>query len=462
MTAAPSCAEQPLTLASFAVDIRAERQKELRRRRRHAGGELGAVALEGAQPGLVGGSPFSGRHRSGYSRYSSSRRRAQPSDRYTFGYTRLIEDVFSATAGGVILVLFVYLVVFFGVCFFWTLLLGIDGVEDEITSRNFGEAFSALNFIIALIARDWIDGGWRKIIDSVKLYRQMYAAQQKFHNDLHSVFRSQFVELQKILKTAVDIPRELGAQWVELAMESIQISATIQQLLGLYTLRIFLVADAVLDYTDYGLTEYELAWARQLPEASYGVRSRTPSAIVSALLRTLGDTVQGISSRFERPVPSINEAQMQILVRSLDNLNQTAEAVESSKQITEPGLFRKAYAVIIGIYLLVLYPIVIYSSVDIYTLAVGPLVLFLYTLLLLLRWYVGSPFDENPRWVGPDFYGWRRSLYASIFHDEQKEKNWVRHAEYALSLPPDERKHYRIVETDNLAAFRKAMSQQED
>lgn len=449
--------DEPVTI-SFSAFASAARGRRLRRRL--AGTELDiTAAIEGDQPGLVGLSPFSNGQHVGFTRYRSAQRRSEPSDRWTFEFAKLIEDIFSATSGGVFFIMFVYLIIYLLISFFWTLLLSIDGVEMSITGRNFGEAFSPLNFIVALIARDWIDGSWRKIIDGVRLYRKMYAAQQKFHNDIHSVFRSQFIELQKLFRTGVEIDPDLGAQWVAIALESIQLAATTQQLLALYSLRVFLKSDDELDYSEYGLTEDELAWARQLPLASYGVRSDTPSAIVSALLRTLGDTVQGISSKFERPLPSINQAQMRILTGSLDNLNRTAEEVESSRQITEPGLFRKAYVVIIGVYLLVLVPVIIFSSVDIYTVLVGPVVLFLYTLLLLLRGYVGSPFDDDPRWIGPDFYGWRTSLYASIYHDEKKERRWVRKAGVAIAMTPEERADYRIVVTDNLAMFKRAMKQ---
>jgi hypothetical protein len=425
--------------------------------RKHAGADVG-LAVDSASINFVGTSPFGRKSRTEFSTYHDSSRRSFSSDRWTYGFSRNVEDIVSAASGGVFLVLFVVLIIYFSVSGLLTLIFSIDGVNQSITSRNFSASFAILGFIIALITRDWMEGSGKKIIGGIKLYRKFVASIQQFHNDLHSIFRAQFIDLQKVLNSGVDIPERLATQWIALAGESIKISASIQQLLALYSLRIFLEVDNVLDYEGYDITEAELAWARRLPKDSYGHDSTSPIAIVGALLRSLSDTVHGISSPFVQPLPTISQTQVMILNTSLDRLNIAAEEIMANKLITEPAIFRRAYMFIIIVFLGLLVPLDIYSSVDVYTPVVAPLVMFLYTLPLILSWYANNTFSQHPNWTGPDFYEWRRNVYNSIFFDEDKEENWLKRAKWAIfSASAEVRRDFKIVKIDNALLYRRVI-----
>lgn len=361
--------------------------------------------------------------------YVSRERRAALSDRWTFFFTVVVENLFSAIAGGLVWISVVVVFAYFLVSSFWVGIFSISSVEQAITSRNLGEAFAALSFVIAFITSNQITRRIKVITTPIRLYREMVMAIQRLHEDFHAVYRSQVLDFQKKVRLREGQLDEQFVHdmkvWLDLVGDTFRSTATVIQLLNLWALRIFLQVDNVLDYTDFGITELEIHRSIELPKKSYGMLGNDPIDISIALIRKIKQAIQGASTGLSDNTPKPTNAQTNLLQTSLNNLEERVVNVRVNHDVRIPTILNTAENVVLAIFLVVLIPIVIYSAIDIFTLIICPIVLFLYSMTLIFSWYIGSAFEEEPRWIGPDFFKWRRDLYRSIYYDERRETEWI-------------------------------------
>lgn len=355
--------------------------------------------------------------------YFSERKNPRLSDRWTSSSTKFMEDTFNAASGGVILILVLALVFYVFVSFIWTMIFEIESVKESVVSRDFSAAFAPLGFIIALITRDWIDGSGKKIVQPLRSLHKYLFTMKSLDKVLYSVYRSKILELHKLMTSEdriVDL-RDLWF-WIRAVHDSIGTNTTLLQGLALHSVRIFKKVDKKIDFEIYGITKEEISYfENHLP-----IRNGKSPGIQNALnisymiLSRLYSSIFAISSGTTESMPKMDSTQRQALNEKLDDLSNSLYEIEQSKDIWEPTLFRYSYASILFVFLGFLLQVDIYSNVDIYMLLVAPLVTILYTLPLIFAYYVGSPFDEYPRWLGPDFDQWRDDTYQILKHNETR------------------------------------------
>lgn len=388
---------------------------------------------------IYGESPFlNDENGKRYSGYSSAYRRKMISDRWTFFFTIPIENLFSAISGGLMWILVVLFLFFFLVCGFWTAVLSIPDVSEQLSDRSLSPSLAALGFIVAIVTSDQISRRERMIITPLRRYFRMTQAIRRLQNNVFTVYRAKLLSLERIifrkgrsLLNSPDVVNDLN-RWLQLADMTLSTTATHMQLLALWSLRIFLEYDPMNDYSQFGITQREIAYSRNLPIEEYGYVNSTPMTIVRSLIQHQKQQIQATTEKVSDNAPVVEEHQANLLVGSVESLENIADEVELASNVFQPQIFATSKNFVLAVFLLVVIPIDIFASVDVLTLIVGPVVLFLYSMLLVILWYLGSPFQRYPRWEGPRFYEWRRDIYRSVQHNERTFTKWVDRAQELL------------------------------
>lgn len=394
---------------------------------------------EQAASEIYGESPFKndemGRR---YVGYSSAYRRKDISDRWTFFYTIPIENMFSAISGGLLWILVVLFLFFFLVCSFWTAILSLPDVKEQIQNRSLSAGLATLGFVIAIVTGDQITRRERMILTPLRRYYRMVLAIRRLEVNVFTVYRAKLLSLSRILfrrgrelLSNHNVLNDLN-RWLQLADATLSTTATHMQLLALWSLRIFLEYDPMSDYSQFGITQREIAYSRDLPVNAYGYRDSNPMTIVRALIRRQKEQIQATTEKVTENAPLVDEHQANLLISSVENLETVTDEVQLARNVFQPQIFATSKNFVLAVFLLFVIPVDIFSSVDVLTLIVGPVVLFLYSMLLVILWYLGSPFQRYPRWEGPRFYEWRRAIYRSVRHDERKFTKWVDTAQEIL------------------------------
>ncbi len=81
------------------------------------------------------------------------------------------------------------------------------------------------------------------------------------------------------------------------------------------------------------------------------------------------------------------------------DLQDVLNSVEQGKMVTSPALLYNQLLLAVGIYILIIIPIQMYGLINNLTPLMLPVIMYLFTGAIYYRWYLGDPFDENPRGV---------------------------------------------------------------
>jgi hypothetical protein len=397
--------------------------------------------------------------------YSSSTRRKAISDRWIYGFASMVDNLMSAASGGLIWILVVLFFIFFLVCSFWVAVLSIPSVKSTLEDKSVSASLATLGFVVAIITSDAISRRERAILMPLRRYNRLVISIRSLHQNIYSVFRSKMIQFDRII---FDMGSKRGGQrfndqlkilyqWLALASSTLSTTSTYLQLMAVWSLRVFLKIDPILDYEDFGITQRELDYSINLPFEEYGYVKKDPVTIMSALLRRQKEQIQATTEKLTKGVPSVNESQSNLLQNGLESVGLIFHEIEVARNVSQPRIFAASKNFVLIFFLLVIIPIDIFSSVDVLTLIIGPLVLFLFSMMLIVLWYIGSAFSPYPRWEGPRFYEWRRDLYASIYHDERRYVMWATDAKRILDSlaeghPPDKPNVVDIVDLRMIAS----------
>lgn len=357
------------------------------------------------------------------------------SDLLVYSTVPFVESFFNASSGGVIMVLILFIIIYVFVSFTWALLLSIDSIDNDLKSKDFSAAIAPLSFIIAIITRDWIDGAGKRVIKPVTTLYEYIETIVSLNKTLTSIYRSKILELLKIMTSGdkiVDYDESMA--WSKALNKNAQTNTTLLQLLTRYSVAIFKKKDESIEYQKYGVTSSEINYAENTLMEKSGLKKGMGDAlnISDLLMQRISDSINAISAGTSKHMPKMDATQSQILSQKMEDLNKSLRTIKIESDITEPTLFKYAYVLILMIFLGFMLPIDIYSNIGLYVIIFCPLIAILYTIPLIFTWYVGSPFDDFPRWVGPDFEGWRKRNYKTIRENEKKIAGWSKEIDNVL------------------------------
>lgn len=401
-----------------------------------------------------------------YSIYSQHYKDGSLSDYWVYPFTHIVEGVFSAASAGVVWLLAMVLFSYFLLTGMWTAFLSIDPIKSVIDEGDLTTAIGVLGFIIALITRQEISARIDGVITPLVKYHTMAQRVRTLQENMFAIFRAKIIQFERILRSfgsahAIDAEeRVILQEWLEVMFNTGMDAVTNMQLISLWFLRVFLKGDDVVnDYTSFGITESEIAYSREIPERLYGyVQEDKPLVILRALLRRQKEQVEAASEPLNVTpygqnviTPSLRDAQSTLIYKSLANLEDALNEVERVTEVNPPRILDTSKIMVLVIYLVGFVPLQIFVDVGALGLLFTPIILMLYSFTLILTWYVGSPFDAHPHWSGGFIYEVRRSLYRTIYADQERFKKWIQRADDIMYAVGTES------EVDDLSIVRRRM-----
>jgi predicted membrane chloride channel (bestrophin family) len=118
------------------------------------------------------------------------------------------------------------------------------------------------------------------------------------------------------------------------------------------------------------------------------------------------------------------------------DLQDVLNSVEQGKMVTSPAILYNQLLLAVGIYILIIIPIQMYSLINNLTPLMLPVIMYLFTGAIYYRWYLGDPFDENPRGV--------RFNYTQI--KSQNKLKLEKYFEYAMERKKKRFEHLRNID----------------
>lgn len=394
-----------------------------------------------------GASPFDTSDPHFYSIYSQDYNTGDLSNNWVFPATRAIEGVFSAASAGALWLISVVFFSYFVVSGAWVALLSIKPIKDEIDNVDLSAAISALNLIVAFITRDQILTRINAVLSPLEKYHALLQRLRTLHENTFSVFRAKLVAFQRSLQSCCGEHGDMRAtlpifeQWLKMMYLTGTGTITNVQLMTLWSLRVFLTyKDVVNDYTDFGITEEELATSRSTPEEQYGYSAEDkPLTILRALLRQQKEQKDAAAQPLvmdggERPsvTPALRTAESITIDKSIDLLEDALNEVERVSEVQAPPILDRSKTITLMLFLLLIIPLQIFNDVGILSIVFTPIILLIFSFTLVVAWYVGSPFDGNSHWSGGAVYEWRRRNYRMVKHDDGRFKEWIENADRVI------------------------------
>ena len=276
----------------------------------------------------------------------------------------------------------------------WVMLLEYTPLKDIFATRNIPGSLSIVNLIVALVYNTIIQQSLSSYESGPRLYLRI----------LHAIR-----DMSRKFTEAVEVPRS------ELFLkEKKRRTVHASRCLHAYELCKAMSQFALLLFnreTDPVKVMYSEAVQRRLYRC--GMRPENKLTQLPTFVGFLLDdwmeelTVaknQGLLDPGE--VTALNQT-TQVLRDHLDEL-------DAVRQVRAPDIFANFSRAVLYFYVLFILPVSMYDDVDVLMIVSYAIVFFLVFGPIFIRWWLGDPFDNRPRYTGMGFQSWRASIYAEI------------------------------------------------
>lgn len=287
---------------------------------------------------------------------------------------------------GLIQVSVAALVILFSVSGITTYLFRLTSVTDVLQNRNITGVFEVFNIIIAFFYRD-------SIKESTTDYKEKPA---KYSAALLKIQRIAQAVSASIINSANNYKGSQSErrQYIENIFRMLSV---LNQLM----LRIF------------DRKERKIVFNVDAPfvrfAAKHGVGIDKPHIFIDVVIFEIQRMCGELGAK-----KIFSSSQEAAVLHHIDGLQDIKDVMITVTRVKAPPIFKIVLYTVFVLFVITIMPLQFYARVDVLTPLLYPFVSYLFSIILIYRYYYGTPFDRTSHFSAMDFEEWRRESEAHI------------------------------------------------
>lgn len=364
---------------------------------------------------------FDKQYQQRFVRYTENR--GHPSDFWIFPFTEVVENIFSLAVGGYFWYIILGFIVILLINVLWSLVFTIPGILVLFEASNFVSLFETLTFLASLFYIQILDYYVSASRNPLALFKESTILIEDINSAFNLAFKYELKAIDYYLESKSGkeaSSRERNDKLRTWYHNFVKIERNVTDLLffmSLFSLRVFLDEDYEFEYeTEYGITKDKINKLEHIVNQRRTSKIRPRS---EEFMKTIIEMFENIiylmplRVKFEE-LPDISSYVMGNINMSINNLKTNVNKSIIQKSLPEQRNFVVIRNLFVFVWLVVIVPFIAYNSVTTLLPLFGTIVEFLFAIPLINAWFVGKPFVYSGRYAGPDYFGWRKSLYKTI------------------------------------------------
>lgn len=263
----------------------------------------------------------------------------------------------------------------------WMAIFDRTSIGAYIQARNISAAFSVLDLIIAFVFRDQLTSAVQDFIATPMKYIAIVLAVKNIANESASFFSTTVDKNCKICMSQTN-------RFFELI---IALNYTALHLYLREPERVARPFGKQLDGTGDNFIEEKVK--------IFADDYRMPISQLELMIRELLRLI----SYFSR-IGMVNPQEETVLYNQFRQLEEKLNIVQEGTMVSTPTLLYNQLLISVGVYILVIIPIQMYSLINTMTPLMLPVIMYLFLGAIVYKWWLGDPFDPDPRGDRFDYY----------------------------------------------------------
>ena len=348
---------------------------------------------------------------------------SHPSDRWVYGFTKIIENVFSIATGGYFLIVGVASFLVIIVNILWSLIFTISQVNASFGIVNYLNLFGLLTFVASFFYYDIFNYNKETSFNTLKLYHKACLdirwIKDSYEIGFDYLMREYcFQEDCQIDLKELGVTKKALAIWFNENVKNVEMMFKLLIILNLYALRIYILNDFHNDYEDFSVSRRELIeFLLKFQKTKKIPHHYSADDIMYYVLKEIQKIIQffPITSRLSGKI-TFNMHNMAEMMNQINILKTNLAESSTARHVPLPSFYVITRNGFVFFWMFFIIPFIAYFSASTLLFLFGSIVMVALLIPLVNVWFISKPFIYVSHYAGPNYFKWRKKGYREIYN----------------------------------------------
>lgn len=349
--------------------------------------------------------------------------RSHPSDRWVFGFTKMVENVFSVATGGYFLILGVasFLVVIVNIL--WSLIFTIQQVKASFATVQYISLFGLITFVSSFFYYDIFNYNKETSFNTLKLYHRavLYIRWMKDAYEIAFDYLMKeycFQEECNLSLKQLGITKNTLVSWFNSNVKNVKMMFKLFIVLNLYALRIYILDDFHNDYEDFSLSRKDLIeFLHAFQKTKKIPHHYSADNVMFFVLKEIEKIVQffPITSKLTGKA-TFHTHNMSNIITYINNLKANLADSSTARHVPIPSFYLITRNGFVLFWIFIIIPFIAYQAATTLLFLFGSILMVALLVPLVNVWFISKPFIYVSHYAGPNYFKWRKQNYREIYN----------------------------------------------